>query len=174
MSRPRRRRRRLLEWAAGAFATWHVLCVLATGAKPVREAVAPINGWYVDGLKLGNTWGMFSKAPRSADTVIVGVRKGGELVELMSSYANQKSLRDRVVDARIRKIQGKLEQDEDRSSFGSVYLDYWCFEGRKSVPDLASVRVVVRQPERLDDDGNPDEPAEERVVLSRKCPKVAR
>jgi len=155
-----------------AAVSWHILCVLATGAKPVREAVAPLNGWYVDGLKLTNTWGMFSKAPKSAETLVVGVLEGGKTTTLMTSHANQKGFTQRIVDSRIRKIQAKLENDGDRRTFGVPYLDYWCREARVRLPELRYVRLVVRQPERFDDDGNTTIVASEKLVLQRPCARV--
>lgn len=162
---------RLLRGLVIVLVSWHVLCVLATGAKPVRDAVAPINGWYVDGLKLTNTWGMFSKAPKSAETLVIGVLEGGETTELSTSYANRKGFTQRIVDSRIRKIQAKLENEGDRKTFGVAYLDYWCREARAAHPGLHRVRLVVRQPERFDDEGNTTTPASEKIVMGRKCPK---
>lgn len=161
------------QYAAIFLVLWHVGCVLATGVKPIRDFFEPLNGFWVDGLRLASTWGMFSKPPRTADTLVEAVRQGGEVVVLSSSYQYERTLGERIRDTRLRKIQAKLEEQGDRNSFGVPYLEYFCRQAQEQYDDVVRVRLRVDQPERLDDDNRPAEPRSEQVVLERPCAAAA-
>lgn len=152
------------------FLFWQIGCVLATGVLPLRNFFEPLNGFWVDGLRLANTWGMFSRPPRTADTLVEAVLADGRIVVLSSSYQFERSLLERIRNTRLRKIQAKLEEKADRDSFGVPYLDYYCRLALQDYPDVVRVRLRVDQPERLDDDNQVSQPHSEKVVLERRCP----
>lgn len=152
------------------FLLWHIGCVLATGVAPIKRFFEPLIGFYTDGLRLATTWGMFSRPPRRADTLIEAVRSGGEIVVLSSSYQFERTLRERIEDTRLRKIQAKLEEEGDRTSFGAPYLDYYCRVALGRFTDVVRVRIRVAEPDRLDDANQVVARASERVVMERPCP----
>lgn len=162
-----------VQYAAIFLVLWHVGCVLATGVKQIKDFVAPLNGFWVDGLRLASTWGMFSKPPRSADTLVEAVLASGEIVVLSSSYQYERTFAERIRDTRLRKIQAKLEAQPDRTTFGAAYLDYFCRQAQEQYADVARVRLRVEQPDRLDDDNRVVEARSEQIVLERPCPSRA-
>ena len=152
------------------FVAFHTTCVLITGLpKPARELVWPLVEWYTDGLKLTNRWGMFSKPPRRAAVVVVADRASGDTVELSSSIQGERSLVERIVDVRLRKIQGNLTREDERRHLGRDYLGYWCRLALQADPSVRSVRLVEKEPEKYDDDGQRELAASEKTLLGQPC-----
>ena len=59
-------RGRMLRAAGIAFTIYHLGAVLAGGAVAgVRKLFDPVLGFYADGLRMTNSWGMFGKPPNT-------------------------------------------------------------------------------------------------------------
>lgn len=162
-----------LRWRRGlltAFTLYHLGAVLAGGAvEPIREWFEPVFGFYEQGLRMTNTWGMFGKRPVSTHVRIEGETRDGRRVLLSSTRADDHSVFERVRDARIRKLQGKLADEGDRNRWGQAYLDYFCRDARARGLELAAVRAENEIHETRDDAGRVDRRASTRTVLYRSC-----
>lgn len=141
--------------AAAVVVLVHATCVLVTGAPDwFRDRVWGAIAWYGDGLRMTNKWGMFSKPPRRAEVVVLADPRGGEPFELSTNLQTRRGPWERVVDTRIRKIQGNAIREENRHHYSQTMLEYYCRLARERDPRVWRTRVEVRTPEGLDDDGN--------------------
>jgi hypothetical protein len=126
-----------------AFCLLHLTAVLVRGLPPAaRDLVWPAFAWYGDGLRMTNTWGMFSLPPKTEQVNVVGVTRAGESVELSRVQQATKQLLDRVTDVRLRKIQNRLREKEVRDHWGKDYLRYFC----RQHPELSRVSLVLEAP----------------------------
>ena len=134
---------RLKLCACVAFCVLHLGSVLVRGLPAaVRERVWPAFAWYGDGLRMTNTWGMFSLPPKTEQVNVVGVTRAGEAIALSRVQQAQKKLLDRVADVRLRKIQNRLREKDVRDHWGVDYLRYFC----RQRPELSRVSLVLEAP----------------------------
>ncbi len=163
-------REKWLRAGAMAFVLVHATCVLMTGApKWFREPVWAAVAWYVDGLRMTNRWGMFSKPPRRETISVIADRREAESYTLTTNIQSTRGLWGRVVDARIRKILGNVNRDENKNIYGAPMLDYYCRIAREAHGDVWRLRVTVEVPETLDDDNAASEKASSEILLSHRC-----
>ncbi len=153
---------------AAVFLVVHLASMLAGGAVPaIERRFEPVLGFYMNGLRMTNAWGMFGKAPTQTNVAVEGVRADGSVVTLSTTDAHGHGLADRVRDARIRKFEGRLGEDDERPRIGDAFLAYFC----RTRPDASIVRVRAKNfiHELRDDDGRITRPAYESIVLERSC-----
>lgn len=123
-------RRRWLCRLATLFVLLHVSVVLLRGGPPwLREPLWGLVAWYGDGLRMAETWGMFSRPPEDVQVFVYGVDEHGGRVELATSNARERKLWNRIVDVRLRKMQTRLVEEGHRNAWGKHYLDYYCRQG---------------------------------------------
>ncbi len=169
------RRARWLRGAATAFTIYHLTAVLLGGAVPsVRRHFAPLFGFYQDGLKMTNSWGMFGKPPLTDNVIVEAEQKDGTKVIVSTTRASDRPLFERIRDVRIRKIQAKLADGNDRNRIGMSYLDYFCRKGRAEGRDLRGVRAIEIVHELRDDRGNVTRRPGQKTILTRWCGDTTR
>ena len=163
-------RDRMLRAAGIAFTLYHLSAVLAGGAiAQVKKVFEPVLGFYSDGLRMTNSWGMFGKPPNTTHVTIEVDTKEGRGIVVATTKGQGRSPFERIRDTRIRKIQAKLADEGDRNRFGQAYLDYFC---RHPPPGHTQVRVVRATNilhETRDDDGTVTRAASTRVLFTRRC-----
>jgi hypothetical protein len=163
-------RGRMLRAAGIAFTLYHLGAVLAGGAVAgVRKFFDPVLGFYADGLRMTNSWGMFGKPPNTTHVRIEIDTKTERNVQVATTSAQGRTLFERIRDTRIRKIQGKLTDEGDRNRFGQPFLDYFCKNPPAGLTDVRVVRAVNDIHELRDDDGNVTRQASSRVLFTRRC-----
>jgi hypothetical protein len=164
------RRGRIVRAAATAFTIYHLAAVLHGGAVPaVRKALKPVFGFYADGLRMTNSWGMFGKPPTTTNVTIEGDTKDKRGIVLSTTRAPDRTWFERIRDVRIRKIQSKLADDGDRARLGQAHLAYWCKHPPPGAGELVAVRAVNQIHELRDDEGTVTREASQRTVLTRRC-----
>lgn len=126
-----------------SFLMFHGSVTLVRGAElPLRERAFEFIAWYSEGLRMATTWGMFSKRPDPTEAVVVGVLEGDRRVDLSHLDARRRSVFERVVDVRLRKFQNRLTAPEERTAWGTEYLEYFCRQGTPDGP-LKRVELVL-------------------------------
>jgi hypothetical protein len=161
---------RIRRGAAIAFTLFHLAAMFAMGAPAaVRKHFAPVFGFYDGTLKMTNTWGMFSKRPSSQHVRIEAVDADGKVTILSDTRSVGKSIFTRFVDARVRKIQSKLDSPKDRGRFGNEYVDGWCRFRASKLPKIAEVRAVQETHELRDDRNRITRKKSQAIVLRRTC-----
>jgi hypothetical protein len=166
-----RGRDKWLRILAIAFTIYHVLAMLIGGSvSGVRRAFKPLTGFYSEGLRMTNGWGMFARPPTVGHVVIEGTMSDGTKKVLSTTRAGDRSAFERIRDVRIRKIQGKLGEPGDRAQLGHAFLDYFCRSApRQGGPELLRVRAVGLIHELRDDDNNVTRRPTELTLLTRNC-----
>ena len=155
------------------FVVFHAACVLVTGLpKEHREKVWARIAWYADGLRMTNRWGMFSRPPRVASVLVIAEHRGGREQVLSTSIQTERSWWRRIVDVRLRKIQGNLTKDDHRRHHGHAFLEYWCRYARATAPGVWRVKLRVDTPTTYEDSGAVREEASKKVLLVRRCGAV--
>ncbi len=152
---PRVTRRRVLFALALLFAAFHLLATLLRGAPPsVRNRLSPAFAWYWDGLRMATTYGMFARQNTGIVVLVQGVPRHGERRLLSHSSASKRGFWQRIVDARLRKIQRSMIDDATRAQIGRGYLAYFCRQAeRAGTPldrtelELVYPKAVKRDPE---------------------------
>jgi hypothetical protein len=164
-------RDRWLRILAIAFTIYHLAAMLVGGSvSGVRRAFKPLTGFYSEGLRMTNGWGMFARPPTVTHVVIEGTMSDGTKKVLSTTRAGDRNAFERIRDVRIRKIQGKLGEPGDRAQLGHAFLDYYCRRGRSEQgPELLRVRIVGLVHELRDDDDNVTRKASELSLLTRSC-----
>ena len=138
-------RRKVFVAAATSFVLFHIGAVLLRGApKKIREPLWPLAAWYSEGLRMTDTWGMFSLPPKDKLVSIVGITDRGARVELSHVLQNERDWKQRIVDTRLRKIQTKLASEKTRNHWGRGYVDYYCKKGLAQGLPLRRVQVEVQ------------------------------
>ena len=164
-------RKRLKVALCVAFATFHIAATLVRGAWPgLRDPLLPFVNWYAEGLRMASIWGMFSKPPDPTDVVVMGVRMDGTREELSHTDPQRRDWFGRIVDVRLRKIQNRLDNEEDRKAWGRPYLEYFC---RNAGHGLRRVELeLVEHP--VDATAESEEnPAQRTRVLTVPCKREA-
>ena len=163
-------RDRMLRAAGIAFTLYHLAAVLAGGAIPeVKKVFEPVLGFYSEGLRMTNSWGMFGKPPNTTHVTIEVDTKEGRGLVVSTTKGQGRSPFERVRDTRIRKIQAKLSDEGDRNRFGQAYLDYFCRHPPPGHTEVRVVRATNVLHELRDDDGNVTRAASTRVLFTRRC-----
>lgn len=165
---PRERRARA---ALLAFTIYHLSAVLLGGTiATFRRYFDPVVGFYSEGLRMTNTWGMFGRPPTTTNVLIEADRKDGTRLVLATTRASDRTLLERVRDVRVRKIQAKLAEEGDRQRFGQPFLDYYCRQGKITVgEELRAVRAVEIVHEVKNDDGVVTRRESKKTLLTRRC-----
>jgi hypothetical protein len=155
------------------FVAFHVGVTLVRGAETsLRDPALEVTGWYSEGLRMATSWGMFSRAPDPTDVVVMGVLDDGRRVELSHTDPQRRDWFGRIRDVRLRKIQNKLANPEDRAAFGKGYLEYFCrtgFEGKRL--KRAELELVKHPADATLE--TPSNPAPRERVQSQKCNRRA-
>jgi hypothetical protein len=153
-----------------AFATLHIGATLLGGAiPPIKRIFTPLVGFYSDGLKMANAWGMFGKPPTSTHVAIEAVMPDGRVFTMSTTDPHARPFIDRIRDARIRKFEGKLSEEGDRARIGAPFLDYYCRSATASLGEVRDVRVRNILHETRDDAGNVTREASSAIVFVRRC-----
>lgn len=167
-------RGRMLRAAGIAFTIYHLGAVLAGGAVAgVKRFFEPVLGFYADGLRMTNSWGMFGKPPNTTHVRIEIDTKTERNVQVATTSAKGRTLFERIRDTRIRKIQGKLTDEGDRNRFGQPFLDYFCRNPPAGHTDVRVVRAINDIHELRDDDGNVTREPSSRILFTRRCAGTA-
>lgn len=154
----------------GAFVAWHISCELLTGAsQPVKNWVKPLIGFYTDGLRMTNTWGMFSARPPNEEVVVLAETEQRGSVVLSTNYTSQRSGWSRILDVRMRKIQTYLKEESHRKNWGMHYLSYFCREALVREPSTRRVELWIFKPAEISDTGALVEPKVGSRVLKKNC-----
>lgn len=152
----------------------HLGAMFLGGAiAPVRKLFSPVIGFYAEGLRMSNAWGMFGKPPTSTNVSIEAVLKDGTKHQLSTTDAAKRTVWERVRDVRIRKIIGKLADEGDRGRLGPPFMDYFCTEAKARFGDVREVRAINDIHETRDDGGNVTREASSQVVVTRPCMPVS-
>lgn len=127
------------------FLFWHTLATLVGGLRPnLREHVWPAFSWYGDKLRLVNTWGMFSR-PHAAQSIFsYGVTGDGKRHRLYP--AEYGSLRQRLMDQRLRKLQSHLAKEHNRKKWGSTFVQQLCRSRQVNGQPLEAVELELILP----------------------------
>jgi len=164
-------RDRWLRVLAMAFTLYHLVAMLVGGSvSGVRRALKPLVGFYADGLRMTNSWGMFARPPTVNHVVIEATLGDGSKKVLSTTRAGDRDAFERIRDVRIRKIQGKLGEPGDRAQLGHAFLDYHCRQARAQPgPQVLRVRAVGLVHELRDDENNVTRKPTELTLLTRSC-----
>lgn len=163
-------KRRMLRAALTAFTLYHLIGLLYGGAtKDIKATFAYVFGFYDEGMRMTNSWGMFGKPPTATHVVVEGERMDGTKFVISTTNAKDRTLTDRLRDVRIRKIQGKLTEGGARARWGTAYLDYFCREAQERGEKLRWVRAIEQIHEDKDDKGNVRRKPSTTVLMSRSC-----
>lgn len=156
--------------AAIAFAVFHIGAMLVAGAiPPIKKFFQPVVGFYADGLRMSNAWGMFGKPPTSTHVVIEAVTEQGKTYVVSTTDAHGRSLGSRIRDVRIRKIQSRLVEEGDRARLGPAYLDFFCRDAQGDLGPIREVRARNLLHETLDDQGKVTRSPSSTLLLVRRC-----
>ncbi len=151
------------------FVAFHIGVTLVRGASTaLRDPAIEVLGWYSEGLRMATTWGMFSKPPDPTDVVVMGVLDDDSRVELSHTDPQRRDWFGRIKDVRLRKIQNKLSNPDDRRAWGEAYLSYFCRAGAEGKRLKRVELELVRHPADATLE-TPDNPAKRETVQSLKC-----
>ncbi|MBK8942922.1 MAG: hypothetical protein IPM79_36335 [Polyangiaceae bacterium] len=164
------RRDRWIRGALTAFTIYHLFAMLVGGAtKDFKKPFLYVFGFYDEGMRMTNSWGMFGKPPGATNVTVEGVRMDGSTVLLSSTDAHDRSLKERIRDVRIRKIQGKLTELGERKRWGTHYLEWFCRTSKEQGLELRAVRAVNHLHEVKDDAGKVKRKPSKTVLFSKSC-----
>ncbi|HSC88784.1 MAG TPA: hypothetical protein VLC09_15990 [Polyangiaceae bacterium] len=138
-------RTRLTFVLATAFVLLHVTAVLVRGApKKWREPLNPLVAWYGEGLRMTDTWGMFSLPPKDKLVSVIGIKENGDRIEISHVQQNERDFLQRIRDTRLRKIQTKLADEKSRNHWGWGYVKYFCKDALERGIPLRRIQLEVR------------------------------
>jgi hypothetical protein len=163
-------KRRMFRAALTAFTLYHLVGLLYGGAtKEIKRTFAYVFGFYDEGMRMTNSWGMFGKPPTATHVVVECERMDGTKFVISTTNAKDRTTLQRLRDVRIRKIQGKLTESGDRSRWGTAFLDYFCREAQERGEKLRWVRAINHIHEDKDDHGKVRRKPSTSVLMSRSC-----
>lgn len=137
-------RSQVLAVLAVGFVAWHVATTLVYGLMGTTVFLgSPIVSWYATSVRMVRSWDMFIRPPANNDVRIVGVTPDGARIEVMHNRQKDRSLGERVRDARIRKMQSRLAYERDRTTWGEPYLGYFCREDQHGAPSFQTIELEV-------------------------------
>lgn len=109
-----------------AFTVLHLGTTLLRGVPDAaRQPVWPLVAWYGDGLRMVNTWGMFSRRTEQPEVVVRVWPAEGEPWMLLHSSERASTL-DRVRDVRLRKLLNNLNENGSLQRQGKELCRYAC------------------------------------------------
>lgn len=155
-------RRRRLKFILGfAFLLFHAAAVLIKGSPPLlRDVLQPPVDFYVDGLRMAATWGMFGSYHKPEAVYVVGVDKEGARHFIYPQRREERTIWDRLIDVRLRKMQSAYVSDE-KANRARLYAAYWCKYPR---PGATYETVRIEKGAGLDDEKHPRE-----LILVEGC-----
>ena len=164
------RRGKLVRVIAVAYAAIHIGATLVGGAiPPIKRIFNPILGFYSDGLRMSNAWGMFGKPPTSTHVRIEAVLMDGKSFVVSTTDPHTRPFIERIADARIRKIEGKLAEDGDRTRIGTAFLDYYCRVAEHKLGPVRELRIRNLLHETRDDAGKITRVPSSVILFARSC-----
>lgn len=143
--------------------------IVGGGTTQIKRPFNWVVGFYDQGMRMTNSWGMFGKPPAATHLSVEGEKMDGTYVLLSTTNSTGKSLWKRVRDVRIRKLQGKLTDVADRQRWGLGYLDYFCRSSLEKGLELRSVRAVNYVHELKNDEGAVKRQSSVAIVMTRTC-----
>ncbi|NUP05935.1 MAG: hypothetical protein HOW73_07745 [Polyangiaceae bacterium] len=161
---------RMARAAITAFTLYHLVAMLVGGGtKEIKRPFQYVMGFYDEGLRMTNSWGMFGKPPGATHVVVEGVKPDGTTIQLATTRAADRTFIERIRDVRMRKIQGKLTDLQDRTRWGGPYLDYFCRDAKAKGLELKSVRIINQIHELKDDAGKVKRKPSTVTLTTRTC-----
>ena len=150
----------------------HLAAMVGSGApRVVRSSAQKLFRPYTSGLRMGSSWEMFIRPPQDSIVELVGVKSTGEELTLETANATEKSLLNRVRDARQRKILSSLSSPPQLFRIGRPILTHAC---RQAVSlDVVQVQAVVVHARKLHADGSVEREPFRTVVLKHDCADTA-
>ncbi len=126
------------------FIAFHLTTLLVNVAPAVvREPLWPFFAPYADGLRLSGRFGVFARYSSKTSVTVYGVARDGGRRSLSESSPARRGVWRRIVDARIPKIQRKLERDDMRAWFGREYVLYFCRQSARAGLELEHAEIAV-------------------------------
>lgn len=155
-----------------AVTVLHLAAMVGSGApRGVRSSAQKLFRPYTSGLRMGSSWEMFIRPPQDSIVEVVGVKSSGEELMLETANATEKSLLNRVRDARQRKILSTLSSPPQLFRIGRAILMHAC---RQAVSlDVVQVQAVVVHSPKLNADGSVEREPFRTVVLKHDCADTA-
>lgn len=124
------------------FLVWHVLATLVGGLRPgLRDPIWPAFAWYGDGLRMLNTWGMFSRPHADEAVFSYGIMEDGRRRPVYPP--EDYTLKRRLMDQRLRKLQSHLAKDGNRRRWGNSYVQQLCRSVRIDGEALSAVELEL-------------------------------
>lgn len=164
------RKGRLARAAMTAFTIYHLLAVIVGGGtKDLKRPFQYVFGFYDEGMRMTNSWGMFGKPPGATHVTIEGIEPDGDTVVLSTTNARERSFKERLRDVRIRKIQGKLIELGERKRWGTQYLEWFCRMSKEQGLELRAVRAVNHPHEVKDDAGKVKRHPSRIILVTKSC-----
>lgn len=161
---------RMARAALMAFTLYHLVAVLiGGGTDKIKRPFQYFVGFYDQGLKMTNSWGMFGRPPGATHVIVEGVMPDGTTVLLSTTEATKRDFTGRIRDVRIRKIQGKLTDIGDRARLGTQFLDHFCRESKERGAEFRLVRATNHVHELRDDAGKVTRKPSTKILLTRTC-----
>ncbi len=151
--------RRITFVLATAFTIFHISVVLLRGSPKQYREKLPKMAFWAEGLRMTDTWGMFSLPPKDKLVSVVGITADGKRIEISHVQQNERNFVQRVVDTRLRKIQTKLADEKSRSHWGWGYVKYFCQDALARGVPLDRIQLEV-----VPEDGKPAE-----IYLKQGC-----
>jgi len=138
-------KKRVLVAVAALFAAFHIGAVLLRGApKRIKDPLWPLASWYSDGLRMTDTWGMFSLPPKDKLVSIVGIATDDSRIEISHVQQNERDFKQRIMDTRLRKIQTKLVDEKSRNHWGRGYVNYFCKQALARGVPLRRIQLEIQ------------------------------
>lgn len=164
------RKGRWIRGATTAFTIFHVFAmIVGGGTHEIKRPFVWVVGFYDQGMRMTNSWGMFGKPPGATHVTVEGEKMDGTWVLLSTTSPKGKPLLRRLRDVRIRKLQGKLADIVDRQRWGLGYLDFFCRESKEQGVELRSVRAVNYVHELKNDQGAVKRQPSVSILMTRTC-----
>lgn len=143
------RRRKLQVVLIAVYLFWHALATLVGGLRPgLRDPIWPAFDWYGDGLRMINSWGMFSRPHADEAIFSYGLTEDGRRHPLYPP--EHATLERRLMDQRLRKLQSHLGKDGNRKRWGKTYVQQLCRSVRIDGEALSAVELELILPGQED------------------------
>lgn len=165
------KKQRMIRGALTAFTLYHVVAMLIGGTiNDIKRPVAVVFQAYDEGFRMTNSWGMFGKPPTTTHVLLEAEKADGTKILLSTTRAGDRTWFERLRDLRIRKIQSKLTENDDRVRWGTAYLDYFCRLARAEYgPDVKAVRATEQIHETKDRADKVTRKASTQLLVSKDC-----
>jgi hypothetical protein len=166
-----RGRDRWLRILAMTFTGYHLVAMLVGGSVPaVRRVAKPLFGFYADGLRMTNSWGMFARPPDASHVVVEATLTDGSKRLLATTRASDRSAFERIRDVRMRKTLSRLTEPKERSDLGHAYLEHYCRTAQAELGQgVRVVRAIAQHHELRDMKGEIRRRPHDQTLFSRSC-----